>query len=223
MYTMNPEALLAYYVQDTREKFSFFCERHASLEAYGCWITNTFAYVQHTVPVTRVVAENCVDDALRTLLERRADEELGHDQQLLIDLDSLGFKDVKFPVAPPIQTLASLSKNIPYSLDQLSLLVGHMQVLELLHPSREDLKCVAANFGVSSSSMSTFSAHADVDLVHSESTSRLADHPLVSKRIATSAAIRVLQLLRDYWIWMQNEENWQIPMESRTLKRVATQ
>ena len=223
MYTMNSEALLVYYVRNAQENFQAFCQRCASLEAYGCWITNTYAYVQHTVPITRAVAENCVDDALRTLLARRADEELGHDLQLLADLKSLGFKDTKFPVAPPIKTLASISQNIPYSSDQLSVLVGHMQVLELLHPSNDDIRYVAANFGVASSSMSVFLAHADIDLIHSESASKLADHPLVSKRIATSAAIRVLQLLRDYWIWMQTEENWQVPVESLTLKWGTTQ
>lgn len=200
---MKPELLFEYYRGAAREAFEAFCTSCAHPYAYASWIAQTYAYVSQTVPTMRSVACGCGDQRLRALLEEKANEELNHDQDILDNLRCLGFGVGEFEISRPIQRLIEITKSIPSSSDHpLSQLVGHMLVLEVMHPSLNDVERIASHFGVPVQATSAFLAHSELDIDHAVSVMALLDHGAVSQPHALGSAVRVLQIFRDHWVWM---------------------
>ena len=200
---MKPERLIGYYQAAARKTFDAFCNNCAHPDAYASWIAHTYAYVTYTAPTMRGVAINCTDQDLRSLLNFKANEEMDHDEMVLADLLHLGFELPDFTISPQIQRLIEITKAIPNQHDYaLSDLVGHMIVLEVMHPSAKDIAGIASNFGIPVQATTAFRVHSELDTEHSVAVSALLNHDSVSRNRAFTSSVRVLQLFRDHWLWM---------------------
>lgn len=203
---MEVEAVFDYYAIQAQKSFNLFRQRCAHPLAFGAWIANTYRYVVQTVPVMREVARSCGHEELRLVLERKAAEEVGHDELLLSDLSALGYNLSDFQASPHMQRLCVRERELLVaSKPAVAELIGYMIVLEVMHPSPCDVDRIVHEFSVPSNAASAFRSHAELDFDHSRSVISLFENPAILRSQVYSSGICVLQNFRDHWLWMARQ------------------
>lgn len=205
---MKIEQLLNFYQDQASKNFNIFCNEYASPLSYASWLSHTYSYVSLTVPTLRALIERYPETEIQQFLKNKIKEELDHDLIILKDMSILGSELSDFQISPPIKQLVKITESISHIKDfGLSTLLGHMLVLEALHPTPKDIIGITLKFGIPIEATNAFRIHSELDADHSRSLKHLMRHHAISYEKTMLASIRVLQLFRDHWIWMMNTSN----------------
>ncbi len=136
--------------------------------------------IRATVPLTVAAGERARevrDDPLAAYLDEHVDEELGHDETLLDDLELLGLSraDVLARVPPPsVATLVGAQYYWILHHHPLAFL-GFVGVMEGFPPTEELVQQLIERTGYPPESFRTFSEHAELDPGHRDHLDRVLD------------------------------------------------
>ncbi len=144
-----------------------------------------YLVVQHqiiraTVPLTRVALERAREVGERELaayLELHVDEELGHDETLLDDLELLGLERRQVLDRMPSPAVASLVGAQYYWIlhhDPVAFL-GYAGVMEGYPPTEELIETLVARTGFPRKAFRTFAEHGELDPGHRDHLDRTLD------------------------------------------------
>jgi hypothetical protein len=133
-------------------------------------------------------------------LYHHIDEERGHDDWLLEDIERLGYPKLAATYAFPMKSVASLVGTQLYIIRNLNPigLLGYIYVLEANPPKFRFLEELSNTSGIPLSAMSTFVEHADVDQTHREDLISLLDSDAIDendKEIIEYSAVLTAQYL----------------------------
>jgi Iron-containing redox enzyme len=199
--------LIDFFVDTVRREFEGYCVRSPRPSSYCELLYQTHFYVKETVPIMAAVCAARHDHPLAAHLTAHCEEELGHDQLLLDDLRRLGLTPSRV-VSPPLVKLIDLERRIINELDPVSVLFGHIVVMEGYPPSEEDVSRLISTFGVSLDVAQGFLAHAEADVSHAEAARALAYHPSIDRVTLINRALETCRLLREHWQWMGTRQTY---------------
>jgi heme oxygenase-like protein len=140
--------------------------------------------IRATVPLTEVAAERAralTDDdvagELRAYLDDHVDEERGHDDDLLRDLDTLGFDRVTVLACTPSPAVAGLVGSQYYWIlhHHPIAFLGFVALMEGYPPTRPLLEALAERTGHPEPAFRTFAAHGELDPGHRDHLDRTLD------------------------------------------------
>lgn len=149
-----------------------------------------YLIVQHqiiraTVPLTRAALERArsLEDAdpaaapLAGYLELHVDEELGHDDSLLADLELLGYASATvLERMPPLSVAALVGAQYYWILHHHPIaFLGYVGVMEGYPPSAELVDTLVARTGFPREAFSTFVEHGELDPGHRDHLDRTLD------------------------------------------------
>jgi hypothetical protein len=141
--------------------------------------------IRATVPLTRVSLETTravpqadrLREPLAEYLEEHVDEELGHDDGLLDDLESLGLARAEVLARMPSAEVAELVGAQYYWIHHHhpAAFLGYVALMEGYPPTPELIETLAARTGYPPEAFRTFDQHAELDPGHKDHLDRTLD------------------------------------------------
>lgn len=143
---------------------------------YPRYLTAIYPVLKFTVPLIYAAREICAERAdtsevyriLAEYYDRRALEELDHDQWLLQDLARMGISSEEAQGRTPLPSIAALvgAQHFYLANGQPAALLGYMAALEGYPPTDQLLDSVVAATGYPESYFRTLRKHAHLDIYH---------------------------------------------------------
>jgi hypothetical protein len=199
------KGLLDIQIQKTGVSFNRFLSSTSALNDYARMLENTYAYVKLSVPTMRAVANSTLGSDISLRLNHAADQEEGHEIEILNNLRSIGFDVGQQKLSPYVNVFCSREMNILLEDNPLEALLGHMIVLEGHHPSDQQVEKLVRNFELKKESASCFFTHATADETHTAELNELLEMKCINKDRALMSAIYTAQLFESHWDWMTSE------------------
>lgn len=193
--------LIDLFVSVVQERFAQYCHANTGRIAYHNLVYQTHFYVKETVPIMCAVADAVPTHALAAHIREHAEAERGHDQLLVADLQRLGVKHTP-ELSPALRALVQLERGVPSERDPVSVLCGHIVVMEGYPPVLTDISRMTEQFGVDLSVAQGFLAHVEADIEHAEQAKALLSHAAINQECLLTRALTVCRHLNDHWTWM---------------------
>ena len=170
--------------------------------------------IRATVPLTEVAAERAralvdtdpVAGGLTSYLDEHVGEELGHDEDLLDDLEALGLDSDEVLARMPSPAVASLVGSQYYWILHYHPIafLGFVGLMEGFPPTEELIRTLIARTGHPADAFRTFADHGDLDPGHRDRLDRTLDslpltpqHEVVMGVSATSSAGLAAEVVRE--------------------------
>lgn len=178
--------------------------------AWLAFLGALYGAVRASVPLLEVASDRARDlspadplaAGLVDYLRRHADEERGHDEWLLQDLQSVGVASADLLSRPPSGAVAALIGAQYYWVLHYHpvCVLGYLMVIEGNPPSQRGLQDLRRRSGLPASAFRTMLEHADVDVGHAAELTDLLDRlplsPRHSEALGLSAISTVAGLTR---------------------------
>jgi len=160
----------------------------------------TVPLMETALTTTRTLPDDRVAMLLADYLERHIPEELGHDDCLLTDLESLGVPRDQVLSRAPSPAIAALVGSQYYWVQHVHPvgLLGYMEMFEGYPPARQDIDRVQAATGYGPEAFRTFRLHADLDPHHGDDLDAFLDSLSLTEQQRTLiglSAITSVQLI----------------------------
>jgi hypothetical protein len=161
--------------------------------------------VRATVPLMETAAATArampadpVAGPLADYLEHHIPEELGHDEGLLADLESIGVPRDEVLSRVPSPAIAALVGSQYYWIRHVHpvVLLGYMEMFEGYPPARRDVEHVQAATGYGAEAFRQLWLHADVDSQHGEDLEDILDCLPLTEQQRTLIGLSALTSVR---------------------------
>jgi hypothetical protein len=184
-------ALVPYRLEYDAIVESWMCTEGTFGFAYPAFLVETYHYVRHSCELMRSAWEGIGRDRseLRNYLEQHIEEERGHEQWVLNDLENLGYQREAVTQSLPLSETIELIGSQMYVVRHIQPagLVGYVYMMESRPPNHAFLRALQAAYSIPSSAMTFLAGHGDADIVHSQELRDVLNH-LLSRSLEGSAA-----------------------------------
>jgi len=146
-------------------------------------------------------------------LRLHIEEERGHDQILLGDLERLGFTASEIEAHPPSREIINLIGSQNYVIGSLHPVgfLGHIYALESQPPTDELIKSLGKTLDIREDCLSFYAAHCETDIGHLADLKHLLDTADISPQLQTIIEFNVritLENLSDFFLAIAVGDHW---------------
>ncbi len=139
-------------------------------ERFLCYLVELYHYVKFSCPLMQQTLDKLPADAesTRRYLTRHIEEETGHEQWVLADLQKLGFSPVRVKAVLPMrETLAMVGTQL-YLIDYVDprAYFGYIYALESSASPIDAVEKLSLELDIPLSALFTLTEHADLDWTH---------------------------------------------------------
>ena len=139
---------------------------------YIAFLTQAYHHVKHTVSLMKACADRLGEKQqwLKPAIAQYIEEETGHEQWILNDIEAAGANPDKVPETPPHITTQAMVAYAYHQIDRLNP-VGFFGMVHVLEGTSTALATLAAekiqtNLGLPASAFSYLTSHGSLDLEH---------------------------------------------------------
>jgi pyrroloquinoline quinone (PQQ) biosynthesis protein C len=135
---------------------------------YPLLLCETYHYVKHSIPLMALACSKMNNFSVQRYLVQHMNEEYGHEQWALDDLEALGFPRERAEKCLPLQETAILVGTQLYVVNYMNPvgLMGYVYVMESMPPKRQVLRKVVDVYGLPISAMKFLLGHGEADQRH---------------------------------------------------------
>jgi len=150
-------------------------------ELYPAFLIQTYHYIRQSCPLMQSALKSLVATGsaprCQAFLRQHLEEEKGHDEWVLEDLQGLEVSRLSVAVALPLPAVVGLVGSQMYLIEHVSpvALLGYMYVLEAYPQSQRFLGIIEEQHGIARTRITALSHHSEIDHAHREELLSLLD------------------------------------------------